>query len=90
MPNLIYVSREKSRTAPHHFKAGALNVLVSFIKNTQNILLPFYYSSPFSSLKDQYVFHIIIGIKNATYTEKYTREPMLCCKDTTITLAFSI
>uniref|UniRef100_A0A2N9FEB8 Cellulose synthase-like protein G3 n=1 Tax=Fagus sylvatica TaxID=28930 RepID=A0A2N9FEB8_FAGSY len=30
MPNLIYVSREKSRTSPHHFKAGALNVLRLF------------------------------------------------------------
>jgi hypothetical protein len=29
MPTLIYVSREKSKTSPHHFKAGALNVLVS-------------------------------------------------------------
>lgn len=29
MSNLIYVSREKSRTSPHHFKAGALNALVS-------------------------------------------------------------
>nr|XP_048319850.1 cellulose synthase-like protein G3 isoform X5 [Ziziphus jujuba var. spinosa] len=28
MPNLIYVSREKSRTSIHHFKAGALNVLL--------------------------------------------------------------
>ncbi|XP_012829785.1 PREDICTED: cellulose synthase-like protein G3 isoform X1 [Erythranthe guttata] len=28
MPNLIYVSRQKSLTSPHHFKAGALNVLV--------------------------------------------------------------
>lgn len=28
MPNLIYVSREKSRTSPNHFKAGALNTLV--------------------------------------------------------------
>ncbi|KAK3024198.1 hypothetical protein RJ639_043775, partial [Escallonia herrerae] len=27
MPNLIYVSRQKSRTSPHHFKAGALNAL---------------------------------------------------------------
>ncbi|KAK9145602.1 hypothetical protein Sjap_005505 [Stephania japonica] len=27
MPNLVYVSREKSRTSHHHFKAGALNVL---------------------------------------------------------------
>ncbi|CAL1373630.1 unnamed protein product [Linum trigynum] len=28
MPNLIYVSREKSNTSTHHFKAGALNVLL--------------------------------------------------------------
>ncbi|KAL0324173.1 UNVERIFIED_CONTAM: Cellulose synthase-like protein G3 [Sesamum calycinum] len=28
MPNLIYVSREKSKSTPHHFKAGALNVLL--------------------------------------------------------------
>ncbi|KAK9122061.1 hypothetical protein Syun_019678 [Stephania yunnanensis] len=27
MPNLVYVSREKSRTSHHNFKAGALNVL---------------------------------------------------------------
>ncbi|OMP02893.1 Cellulose synthase [Corchorus olitorius] len=27
LPNLIYVSREKSKTSPHHFKAGALNAL---------------------------------------------------------------
>ncbi|KAI3469092.1 hypothetical protein Pfo_025755 [Paulownia fortunei] len=28
MPNLIYVSRQKSQRSPHHFKAGALNVLL--------------------------------------------------------------
>ncbi|KAG2680823.1 hypothetical protein I3843_11G116300 [Carya illinoinensis] len=28
MPNLIYVSRQKSRISPHHFKAGALNTLL--------------------------------------------------------------
>ncbi|PRQ16612.1 putative cellulose synthase (UDP-forming) [Rosa chinensis] len=28
MPNLIYVSREKSRKSEHNFKAGALNVLI--------------------------------------------------------------
>ena len=31
MPNLIYLSREKSKTSFHHFKAGALNVLVSLL-----------------------------------------------------------
>ncbi|KAF9602084.1 hypothetical protein IFM89_024851 [Coptis chinensis] len=28
MPNLVYISREKNKTSPHHFKAGALNVLL--------------------------------------------------------------
>ncbi|XP_021279038.1 cellulose synthase-like protein G3 isoform X1 [Herrania umbratica] len=28
LPNLVYVSRQKSKTSPHHFKAGALNVLL--------------------------------------------------------------
>ena len=28
MPLLVYVSREKKPSHPHHFKAGALNVLV--------------------------------------------------------------
>ncbi|XP_019089369.1 PREDICTED: cellulose synthase-like protein G1 [Camelina sativa] len=28
MPNLIYVSREKRKVSPHHFKAGALNTLI--------------------------------------------------------------
>ncbi|XVF51281.1 hypothetical protein PTKIN_Ptkin04bG0172400 [Pterospermum kingtungense] len=28
LPNLVYVARQKSKTSPHHFKAGALNVLV--------------------------------------------------------------
>ena len=28
LPNLIYVSRQKSKTSRHHFKAGALNTLV--------------------------------------------------------------
>ncbi|RVW14855.1 Cellulose synthase-like protein G2 [Vitis vinifera] len=28
MPNLVYISREKRMDSPHHFKAGALNVLL--------------------------------------------------------------
>lgn len=41
MPNLIYVSREKSKTSPHHFKAGALNALlrVSAIMTNAPLLL---------------------------------------------------
>ncbi|TYI11605.1 hypothetical protein ES332_A09G218400v1 [Gossypium tomentosum] len=41
MPNLIYVSREKSKTSPHHFKAGALNVLlrVSAVMTNAPIIL---------------------------------------------------
>ncbi|XP_010448628.1 PREDICTED: cellulose synthase-like protein G2 [Camelina sativa] len=41
MPNLIYVSREKSRVSPHHFKAGALNTLlrVSSVMTNSPIIL---------------------------------------------------
>ncbi|KAA8520973.1 hypothetical protein F0562_011646 [Nyssa sinensis] len=41
MPNLIYVSREKSKMSPHNFKAGALNVLlrVSGIMTNAPIIL---------------------------------------------------
>ncbi|OMP02894.1 Cellulose synthase [Corchorus olitorius] len=28
LPNLIYVSRQKNKASPHHFKAGALNALL--------------------------------------------------------------
>ncbi|XP_077212545.1 cellulose synthase-like protein G3 [Tasmannia lanceolata] len=28
LPNLVYLSREKSRSSPHHFKGGALNALL--------------------------------------------------------------
>ncbi|KAL1222566.1 Cellulose synthase-like protein G2 [Cardamine amara subsp. amara] len=41
MPNLIYVSREKNRASPHHFKAGALNTLlrVSAVMTNSPIIL---------------------------------------------------
>ncbi|XP_007035028.2 PREDICTED: cellulose synthase-like protein G2 isoform X1 [Theobroma cacao] len=42
MPLLVYVSREKSPSSPHHFKAGALNVLLrvsSMISNSPYILV---------------------------------------------------
>lgn len=41
VPSLIYVSREKSRTQPHHFKAGAMNVLtrVSAVVSNAPIML---------------------------------------------------
>ncbi|KAJ9706222.1 hypothetical protein PVL29_001661 [Vitis rotundifolia] len=41
MPNLIYVSRQKSRASPHQFKAGALNTLlrVSAIMTNAPIVL---------------------------------------------------
>ena len=38
MPNLVYVSREKRPGSPHHFKAGALNVLVSKTNHPQDLL----------------------------------------------------
>ncbi|KAK8482455.1 hypothetical protein V6N13_060335 [Hibiscus sabdariffa] len=41
LPNLIYVSRQKSKAWPHHFKAGALNVLlrVSAVMTNAPIIL---------------------------------------------------
>ncbi|KAK8618080.1 hypothetical protein V6N13_115955 [Hibiscus sabdariffa] len=41
LPNLIYVSRQKSKTSPHNFKAGALNVLlrVSMIMTNGPLIL---------------------------------------------------
>ncbi|KAF8033397.1 hypothetical protein BT93_D2107 [Corymbia citriodora subsp. variegata] len=41
MPNLIYLSREKSKNVPHHFKAGALNALlrVSAVMSNAPIIL---------------------------------------------------
>ncbi|XP_071740837.1 cellulose synthase-like protein G3 [Rutidosis leptorrhynchoides] len=36
MPNLIYVSREKNKTSPHNFKAGALNTLLRVSAVTTN------------------------------------------------------
>uniref|UniRef100_M8AU71 Cellulose synthase-like protein G3 n=1 Tax=Aegilops tauschii TaxID=37682 RepID=M8AU71_AEGTA len=41
MPLLVYVSREKRRSSAHHFKAGALNVLVSTYCSSidQNVLV---------------------------------------------------
>ncbi|XP_010053165.2 LOW QUALITY PROTEIN: cellulose synthase-like protein G3 [Eucalyptus grandis] len=41
MPNLVYLSREKSKNMPHHFKAGALNALlrVSAVMTNAAIIL---------------------------------------------------
>ncbi|XP_027348343.1 cellulose synthase-like protein G2 [Abrus precatorius] len=36
MPHLVYVSREKRPSHPHHFKAGALNVLLRISAVTSN------------------------------------------------------
>jgi len=33
LPHLIYISREKSPKQPHHFKAGAMNVLVNSLES---------------------------------------------------------
>lgn len=38
LPHLIYVAREKRPTCPHHFKAGAMNVLVKDKHNEVNLL----------------------------------------------------
>ncbi|KAL5552420.1 hypothetical protein UlMin_002596 [Ulmus minor] len=36
MPSLVYVSREKSPTSPHNFKAGALNALIRVSASMSN------------------------------------------------------
>ena len=43
MPNFVYVSRGKSPASPHHFKAGALNVLVNKLTENSSILVIFSY-----------------------------------------------
>ncbi|GMJ01946.1 cellulose synthase like G2, ARABIDOPSIS THALIANA CELLULOSE SYNTHASE LIKE G2 [Hibiscus trionum] len=42
MPRLVYICREKTASAPHHFKAGALNVVLrvsSMISNAPYVLV---------------------------------------------------
>ncbi|KAK4801963.1 hypothetical protein SAY86_000166 [Trapa natans] len=39
MPNLIYVSRGKSHTEPHNFKAGALNALAKTLIGLHSIFI---------------------------------------------------
>ncbi|GMI76425.1 cellulose synthase like G3, ARABIDOPSIS THALIANA CELLULOSE SYNTHASE-LIKE G3 [Hibiscus trionum] len=57
LPNLIYVSRQKSKTSPHHFKAGALNVLlrVSTIMTNAPLILTqdcdMYSNDPITTLR---------------------------------------
>ncbi|KAJ4969098.1 hypothetical protein NE237_015799 [Protea cynaroides] len=63
IPLLIYVSREKRPTHPHHFKAGALNVLLrvsSIISNAPYILVldcDMYCNNP-SSIRQAMSFHL--------------------------------
>lgn len=44
LPNLTYIAREKSTTTAHHFKAGALNMLVSIFPIFHTITLFINYS----------------------------------------------
>ncbi|XP_078169564.1 quillaic acid 3-O-glycosyltransferase CSL1-like isoform X1 [Carex rostrata] len=63
IPSLVYVSREKKKGVPHHFKAGALNVLLrvsSVITNSPYILLldcDMYSNDP-SSARQAMCFHL--------------------------------
>ena len=41
LPHLIYISREKRPQYPHNYKAGAMNVLVSFLNEVILILIFF-------------------------------------------------
>ncbi|KAF6148931.1 hypothetical protein GIB67_028768 [Kingdonia uniflora] len=63
MPNLVYVAREKSQGQPHHYKAGALNVLLrvsGVISNSPYILVldcDMYCNNP-SSARQAMCFHL--------------------------------
>ncbi|CAK7327208.1 unnamed protein product [Dovyalis caffra] len=63
MPLLVYVSREKSHSHPHHFKAGALNALLrvsGLISNSPYILVldcDMYCNGP-SSARQAMCFHL--------------------------------
>ncbi|GMP56093.1 hypothetical protein CsSME_00020696 [Camellia sinensis var. sinensis] len=63
IPLLVYVSREKRPSLPHHFKAGALNVLLrvsAMISNSPYILVldcDFYCNDP-SSARQAMCFHL--------------------------------
>ncbi|KAG7996827.1 hypothetical protein I3843_01G181100 [Carya illinoinensis] len=70
MPLLVYVSREKRPTHPHHFKAGALNVLQrvsSIISNSPYILVldcDMYCNDPTSARKAM-CFHLDPKVSNS-------------------------
>ncbi|KAF5466004.1 hypothetical protein F2P56_015963 [Juglans regia] len=70
MPLLVYVSREKRPSHPHHFKAGALNVLQrvsSMISNSPYILVldcDVYCNDPTSARKAM-CFHLDSKISNS-------------------------
>lgn len=63
MPRLVYVSREKSLSHPHHFKAGALNVLLrvsGMMSNSPYVLVldcDMYCSDP-TSARQAMCFHL--------------------------------
>ncbi|KAL7220167.1 hypothetical protein ACSBR2_013101 [Camellia fascicularis] len=63
IPLLVYVSRDKRPSVPHHFKAGALNVLLrvsAVISNSPYILVldcDFYCNDP-SSARQAMCFHL--------------------------------
>ncbi|KAJ4748863.1 cellulose synthase family protein [Rhynchospora pubera] len=63
IPSLVYVSREKRKGVPHHFKAGALNVLLrvsGVVSNSPYILVldcDMYSNDP-SSVRQAMCFHL--------------------------------
>ncbi|KAL6349098.1 hypothetical protein AAG906_033754 [Vitis piasezkii] len=63
MPNLVYISREKRMDSPHHFKAGALNVLlrVSATMTNAPVILTLdsdmYSNDPQTPLRFPQIFH---------------------------------
>ena len=67
MPNLVYVSRGKCIKLPHNFKAGALDVLVSWLMAIQLYDWSFKISAPHSPI----LLSIIVPNQPCVYKYKY-------------------
>lgn len=99
MPLLVYVSREKRPSYPHHFKAGALNVLLrvsGMISNSSYILVldcDMYCNDP-SSARQAMCFHLDPKISHSLafvqFPQKFHNISKIDIYDSEIKRAFEI
>ncbi|KAG6423323.1 hypothetical protein SASPL_113717 [Salvia splendens] len=86
MPLLVYVAREKRPFHPHHFKAGALNVLLrvsALISNSPYILVldcDMYCNDP-KSARQAMCFHLDPNLSPLAFVQFPQRFYTLCDKD---------